>query len=69
MNSDILKKALLRGILTGLIIALVILGIRTLIGGNNFIDNLKSVYGILTIICFPVAAVLYFYVNLKNKEK
>ena len=69
MDTEILKKALPRGIVVGLIVALVVILARTLIGGNGFMQNLGSVYGILTLICFPIAFVCYFYYDLKKKEK
>ena len=65
MNTEI--KALLKGIVIGLVCALVVLGARTLIGGNGFVENLKSVYGILTIICFPLGIGLFYYFNQKKK--
>ena len=68
MDTENLKKALLQGIPAGLVLALVILGIRTLIGGSPFLDNLKSLYGILSLICFPVALVCYFYYRGQNKK-
>ena len=67
MNAE--GKALLKGIVIGLICALVVLGVRTLIGGNGFLANLKSVYDILTIICFPLGIGLYYYYNEKKKDK
>jgi len=67
MNTEV--KALLKGIVIGLICAVVVLGVRTLIGGNGFLTNLKSVYGILTIICFPLGIGLYYYFHEKNKNK
>ena len=33
------------------------------------IQGKKSIYGILSLICFPAAYVLYFYYDLKKKSK
>ena len=65
MNSEV--KALLKGIVIGLVCALVALIARTLIVGNGFVDNLKSVYGILVLICFPLGIGLFYYFNQKKK--
>jgi hypothetical protein len=45
----------------------VVLIARTLIVGNGFVDNLKSVYGILVLICFPLGIGLFYYFNQKKK--
>lgn len=65
MDMNILKKALPRGILFGVGIALVYVVIRLLLNGGTFFGHLFSVYGILTLICVPVAWVFYYY----DKEK
>ena len=67
MNKQYLKKALVRGIPLGVILALAILLVRTLLTDTGFLQNLGSVYGILLLICIPVAWIFYFYNNYKNK--
>ncbi len=67
MDKDRLKKALLCGIPGGLVVALALIGGRTLISGNGFVENLSSLYGILTLICFPIGGVALFYSNQKKK--
>lgn len=69
MNKPILKAALLRGIPFGLIIALILILFRTLSVEAGFIQNLASLYGISTLICFPVAFVWIFYNRLDKEEK
>ena len=69
MNKENLKKALVRGIPTGVVIALGVILIRTLLNGAGYLENLSSVYGILTLICITVAFVSYFYYAFKKKEK
>ena len=63
-----MKDALLKGIHVGLILALVVIGVRTFLGDVGFLDNLKTVYGILTLICFPVAFVAIFYTSQKKSD-
>ena len=69
MDKEILKKALPKGILLGLGLALVYVLIRLLLNGGNFFDHLFSLYGILLLICIPVAWVFYFYDKEKKKGK
>ncbi|MCR5138475.1 MAG: hypothetical protein K6C12_15510 [Oscillospiraceae bacterium] len=63
-----MKKALPKGILIGLAIALALILSRTLLGDASFLENLTSLYGILTIICFPIAFVAIIYSSIKKKE-
>ena len=69
MNLNILKKALPKGILLGLGIALLYVVVRLLLNGGSFFGHLFSVYGILTLICVPVAWVVYYYDKEKKKSK
>ncbi len=69
MDKDILKKALLKGIPCGLAIALLVSLIRMLIRGGSYTDHLFSVFGIASLICFPIAWVIYFMNQNKSKEK
>ena len=69
MDKEILKKALPKGILLGLGLAVVYVLIRMLLNGGNFLDHLFSVYGILLLICIPIAWVAYFYDKEKKKAK
>ena len=67
MNS-ILKKSLIRGIPAGLVLALIVIAARVLISKTGFMETLSSLYGILTLICFPVFFVLVFYTGMKKKS-
>jgi hypothetical protein len=67
MDNGILKKALARGILVGLILALAVLAARVLVAKTDFIATVTSRYGILSLICFPVGCILLFYFDLKKK--
>ncbi len=69
MNKEILKKSLIQSIPLGLVAALVLILARTLIGGTGFLSNLASLYGILTLICFPAGFTAITYNNLAKKEK
>ena len=69
MDKELLKKALPKGILLGVGIALLYVVIRLLLNGGTFFGHLFSVYGILTLICVPVAWVYYYYDKEKKKEK
>ena len=69
MNKNLLKKALPKGILLGIGIALLYVVIRLLLNGGTFFGHLFSVYGILTLICVPVAWVAYYYDKEKKQEK
>ena len=64
MDNSILKKALARGILVGLIL---VLAARVLVAKTDFIATVTSWYGILSLICFPVGCILLFYFDLKKK--
>ena len=68
MDLNILKKALPKGILLGLGIALIYVLIRLLLNGGNFFDHLFSLYGFLTLICVPIAWVVYYYDKEKKKK-
>ena len=65
MDKNLLKKALPKGIALGLGVALLYVVVRLLLNGGTFFGHLFSVYGILTLICVPVAWVAYYY----DKEK
>lgn len=67
MDMNLLKKALPKGILLGLGVALVYVVVRLLLNGGTFFGHLFSVYGILTLICVPVAWVAYYYDKEKKK--
>ena len=69
IDLNILKKALPKGILLGIGIALVYVLFRLLLRGGNFFDHLFSLYGILTLICVPIAWVVYYYDKEKKKIK
>lgn len=69
MDKEILKKALPKGILAGVCFALVYVLIRLLLNGGTFFGHLFSLYGILVLICVPIAWVIYFYDKEKRKEK
>lgn len=69
MDRELLKKALPKGILAGVCLALVYVLIRLLLNGGNFFEHLFSVYGILTLICVPVAWVSICYNKEKDKQK
>ena len=68
MDKELLKKALPKGICLGIGVALLYVVIRLLINGGNFFDHLFSVYGILTLICVPIAWVYYYYDKEKKKK-
>ena len=67
MDMNLLKKALPKGILLGLGVALVYVVVRLLLNGGTFFGRFFSVYGILTLICVPVAWVAYYYDKEKKK--
>ena len=69
MDMNILKKALPKGFLLGVGIALIYVLLRLLLNGGNFFDHLFSTYGILTLICVPIAWVIYYYDKEKRQEK
>ena len=69
MDKEILKKALPKGILLGLGVALLYVVIRLLLSGGTFFGHLFSVYGNLTLVCVPVAWVYYYYDKEKNGKK
>ena len=66
MNKELLKKALPKGIACGVGAALLVALVRSLIRGEGFFGHLFSVYGILCLICFPIAWVLYYYNEAKK---
>ena len=68
-DKELLKKSLLPGIITGLVIALVTIVIRMLIHKYSFMDSLGSPYGILSLICFPIADVFAIYADKKRKQQ
>ena len=67
MDKNLLKKALPKGIALGLGVALLYVVIRLLLNGGTFFGHLFSVYGILTLICVPIAWVAYYYDKEKKK--
>ena len=70
MDSEILKKVLPKGILCGIAIALIVALVRMLIRGGGYTDHLFSVFGISSLICFPICWCIYFYNEAKkSKEK
>ena len=69
MNKTLFKKALPKGLLIGIAIAMVLILARTFISGTSFVSNLASLYGALTLICLPVFFVWYEYSALKRKQK
>jgi len=68
MNKEFLKKALLKGILYGLGLALIVPLIRMLIRGGSYQEHLLSPFGISSMICFPIAWVIYFYTEQKKPK-
>lgn len=68
MDKELLKKSLLPGILTGLMIALGTILARMWINGTSFKDSLLSPFGIAALICFPIADVLAMYNDKKRKQ-
>lgn len=64
-----LKKAIPKGIVCGLAIALLVALVRMLIRGGSYTDQLFSGFGIASLICFPIAWVMYFINKDKPKEK
>ena len=68
MNKNLIK-ALLQGIPSGLLLALGLILFRTFLGGGSFMANLGSVYGILTLVCFPIAFVWMDYRNSMEEKK
>ncbi len=68
MDKDILKKAIIKGVPIGLLCALAVALVRMLIRGGGFTDHLFSVYGIASLICFPIAFAVSFYSNANNKK-
>ena len=69
MDKELLKKSLLPGIASGLMIALGTILARMWINGTSFMDSLLSPFGIAAIICFPIADVLAFYSDKKRKQE
>ena len=65
---NILKKAVIKGLPIGLLSALIVICARMLITKTGFAENVSSVYGILTIICFPLAFILYYCNEYKKKQ-
>lgn len=69
VDKEILKKALPKGILVGLGLAVVYVLIRLLLNGGTFFGHLFSLYGILVLIFVPIAWIIYFYDKEKKKVK
>ena len=68
MDMEILKKALIRGVPTGLAFAALVTAVRSLLDKTPFFDNLFSWLGILYIVCFVVGDVIGFYNDIKKKQ-
>ena len=68
MDFGILKKALLRGVPTGLALAAFAAGVRSLLKKTPFFDNLFSWLGILYLVCFVVGDVIFYYNDIKKKQ-
>ena len=68
MDNNVLKKALLKGIPLGLALAFLMPLVRVLIKGGTYMEHLTSVFGIASLICFPLAWVIYFCSD-RNKPK
>ncbi len=68
MDVGILKKALIRGVPTGLALAAFATGLRSLLEKTPFFDNLFSWLGILYLVCFIVGDVIGFYNDIKKKQ-
>ena len=49
--------------------ALLYVVVRLLLNGGTFFDHLFSLYGILTLICMPIAFVAYYYDKEKKKSE
>ena len=64
MDKALLKKALFQGIPIGLAFALVFILTRTFIEEVTFFDSMSSLYGILTLIFFPITFVGIIYNDL-----
>ena len=67
MNMNALKKALIKGIPAGLGLSALYVTFRLLLNGGTIESHLFSTYGILTMICLPIAWVAIFF--CKEKEK
>ena len=68
MDMNLLKKALPKGIALGIGTALLYVVVRLLLNGGTFFGHLFSLYGILTLICMPIAFVSYYYDKEKKKS-
>ena len=67
MDKELLKKSLLPGIASGLMIALITILARMWINDISFKDSLLAPFGIAALICFPIADVLAVYSDYKRK--
>ena len=68
MDKELLKKSLLPGIVSGLVIAIITIVARMWINEKSFMDSLLSPYGIAALICFPIADVIAVYSDSKRKK-
>ncbi len=68
IDMEILKKALIRGVPTGLALVLFATGLRSVLDKTPFFDNLFSWLGILYIVCFIVGDVMLNYNEIKKKQ-
>ncbi len=61
MDMDLLKKALPKGILLGLVIGVIAVLARLSLNGTSFFSQLFTFYGIRAMIGIPGIWVIYFY--------
>ena len=64
MDKTLFKKALFQGIPIGLAFALAFILTRTFFEEATFFESLSSLYGILTLIFFPITFVGIIYNDL-----
>ena len=69
MKFNLLLQAMLRGIPTGLALAVALMLFRTLLSGVSFSDTARSLYGMLMLLCFPIGFAYMSYEDLRKKEE
>ena len=73
MEGKSVGMAIVKGLVSGLVAAAVVIVARYLVtGGNNgdFVSTyLLSTYGILCLVCFPIVGVLYNLFAVKKQKK